>query len=65
MAEETVTAFDPDDLPAALYRLRDAVFLAIDEEGTTGSLRQKTTRDLLLLAGDVRVTARRLGKWTP
>lgn len=52
--------FDPDDIMAALDRLRDAVFLAKDEAGKTGTLSLEAGREIALLGADVYVCGKRL-----
>ncbi len=52
-------ACDPDDIMAALDRLRDAVFRAVDEAGVQGNVSPETGRKVLLLGADVYVISKR------
>lgn len=46
-----------EDVMVALSRLRDAVFLALDEAGTTGTVTNGTAHNLVMLSADVVATA--------
>lgn len=54
--------YDPFDLAAALYRLRDAVFLAIDEEGKTSKLNRTRATEVAMLAIDVKAVAENVAR---
>lgn len=55
-----VEAFDPDDIKAALDRLREALDKADDEAGAQGNVSLQTGRELALLGADVYVISKRL-----
>ncbi len=57
---ERLEAFDPDDIMAALTRLRVALFVAVDEASTQGSLSVEAGREIALLGADVYVISKRL-----